>query len=149
MTRCNTAREKVEAGLRRRYRKERIFRTAGALATAVGIVFLAVFFVDLIGNGSSAFVQSFIKLEVEFSAEVIAPGGEPDLAYADFDSLARNALRKQFPDVGGRAERRELNRLLSIGAGYQIRDMVEKNPGLIGTTQTVWVPASSNVDMLV
>ena len=119
------------------------------LATTVGIVFLGVFFVDLIGKGSTAFVQSFIKLNVEFREEVIAPGGEPDLAYADFDGLARSALREQFPAVTGRSERRELNRLLSIGAGYQIRDMVERDLDLIGTRQTLWVPASSNVDMLV
>lgn len=149
MTNNRTSREKVEAGLRRRHRKEQLFKVTGMLATTVGIVFLGVFFVDLIGKGSTAFVQSFIKLNVEFREEVIAPGGEPDLAYADFDGLARSALREQFPAVTGRSERRELNRLLSIGAGYQIRDMVERDLDLIGTRQTLWVPASSNVDMLV
>jgi phosphate transport system permease protein len=38
---------------------------------------------------------------------------------------------------------------VSIAAGYQIRDMVSGDPSLLGSTATVWVPASSNVDMLI
>ncbi len=144
-----TSREIVEAGLTRRRRKEKLFRGTGMLATAAGIVFLGVFFATLIYKGSSAFVQTFIKLEVELSADVIAPDGKLDLAYADFDGLVRSALREQFPDVSGRSERRELYRLVSIGAGYQLRDRVKADPALVGSTIAVWVPASSNVDMLV
>ncbi len=145
----NSTQEKVAAGLGRRRRKERIFRYSGMLATAVGVVFLIVFFADLIGKGSTAFVQTFLQLDVEMSADVIAPDGEIDLRYADFDGLAKAALRVQFPEVTGRSERRELHRLLSIGAGYQIRDLIATNPDLIGTTQNIWVPAASSVDMLV
>ncbi len=145
----NSTSQKVAASLGRRRRKERVFRYSGMLATAVGIVFLVVFFADLIGKGSTAFVQTFLQLDVELSADVIAPNGEVDLAYADFDGLAKAALRAQFPEVTGRSERRELYRLLSIGAGYQIRDMIAADPELIGTTQNIWVPAASNVDMLV
>ena len=141
--------QKVAASLGRRHRKERIFRYSGMLATAVGIVFLVVFFADLIGKGSSAFVQTFLQLDVEMSADVIAPDGEIDLTYADFDGLAKAALREQFPAVSGRSERRELYRLLSVGAGYQIRGLIAADAELIGTTQTIWVPAAANVDMLV
>jgi phosphate transport system permease protein len=142
-------RQIVEAGLARRRRKEFIFRSVGVLATAVGIIFLGVFFASLIQQGSSAFAQTFVKLDVEMNAEVIAPGGELDLVYADFDGLVRASLRKRFPAVSGRSQRRELYRLTSIGAGYQLRDMVESDPEIVGTTVTVWVPASSTVDMLI
>ena len=130
MTSKQTTREKVEAGLAARYLKERVFKLTGMVATMVGILFLGVFFVDLFGKGSSAFVQTYVQLDVEFTESVIAPDGEPDFAYADFDGLVRTALRKEFPDVSGRSERRELNKLLSIGAGFQIRDMVEQDPEL-------------------
>ena len=145
----NSTQQKVAAGLGRRRRKERVFRYSGMLATMVGIVFLVVFFADLIGKGSTAFVQTFLQLDVELSADVIAPDGAIDLAYADFDGLAKAALRDQFPEVTGRSERRELYRLLSIGAGYQIRGMIAADPELLGTQQIIWVPAASNVDMLV
>ncbi len=143
----NSTSLKVAASLGRRRRKERVFRYSGMLATAVGIVFLVVFFADLIGKGSTAFVQTFLQLDVELSADVIAPDGEVDLAYADFDGLAKAALRVQFPEVTGRSERRELHRLLSIGAGYQIRELIATDPELMGTTQKLWVPAASSVDM--
>jgi phosphate transport system permease protein len=143
------SRKIVEAGLARRRRKEKVFRATGMLATAVGVIFLGVFFATLIVQGSSAFVQTFIKLDVELSEEVLAPDGELDLAYADFDGLVRSSLRKEFPDVSGRSERRELYQLVSIGASYQLRDIVAAAPSLVGSTITVEVPASSNVDMLI
>ena len=143
------SRQIVEAGLARRRRRERVFRATGMFATAVGVIFLGVFFATLIVQGSSAFVQTFIKLDVNLSESVLAPDGELDLAYADFDGLVRDALRSEFPDVSGRGERRELYRLASAGAGYQLRDMVAADPSLVGTETTVWVPASSNVDMLI
>ncbi|MBT8101017.1 MAG: phosphate ABC transporter permease PstA [Gammaproteobacteria bacterium] len=144
-----STRQKVESGLARRHRKERIFQVTGMAATAVGILFLGVFFADLIGKGASAFAQTFVSLDVTFSEEIVAPGGEVDFEYADFDGLARAALRKQFPDVSSRNDRRELNRLLSIGAGYQLRDLLIADPSLLGRTVEVWVPAASNVDMFV
>ena len=143
-----TTRELVEAGLARRRRKEFLFKTVGMLATTVGVLFLGIFFATLIAQGSSAFQQTFMKLDIELSEDVLAPGGELDLEYADFDGLVRDALRAAAPEVSGRSERRELYRLVSIGAGYQLRDLVVASPELIGTTQTLWVPASSNVDML-
>ncbi len=144
-----TTRDKVEAGLPRRRRKELIFKFVGMLATTVGVVFLGVFFATLIAEGSSAFKQTFLKLDIEMSADVLAPDGELDLAFADIDSLVRTALRNELPAVKGRSERRQLYRIVSIGAGYQVRDLIDANPELLGTTQSLWVPASSNVDMLI
>ena len=149
MDKNQTTRQKVEAGLPRRRRKEFLFRSVGMLATAVGIVFLGVFFASLIADGSTAFKQTFLKLDIELSEDILAPDGELDLAYADFDGLVRSALRDALPEVSGRSDRRELYRIVSIGASYQVRDLLAANPELLGTTQTMWVPASSNVDMLI
>ena len=149
MSKGDISRRKVESGLPRRRRKEALFRFTGMLATTVGVAFLGVFFWTLIAEGASAFKQTFLKLDIELSEEVLAPGGELDLAYADFDGLVRSALRKELPEVSGRRDRRELYRIVSIGAGYQLRDLIAEDPELLGTTQTLWVPASSNVDMLI
>ena len=144
MGRRDNTRQKVEAGLPRRRRKELVFKFTGMLATAVGVAFLGVFFSSLIAQSSTAFKQTFLKLEIELAEDVIAPGGELDLTYADFDGLVRAALRAELPEASGRSDRRELYRIVSIGAGYQVRDLVAGSPELIGTTQTMWVPASSN-----
>jgi phosphate transport system permease protein len=140
---------KVEASLGRRRRKETIFRVSGVAATLVGIFFLITFFWTLIAQGASAFVQTFIELEIEFSEDVLAPGGELDLEYADFDGIARSALRQAFPEVTSRNDRRQLNRLLSVGAGYQVRAMISDRPELLGTSEIIQVPAAANVDMFV
>jgi phosphate transport system permease protein len=142
-------RNRVEASLGRRRRTEAIFRISGVAATLVGVIFLIIFFGTLISQGSSAFVQTFIELEIEFSEEALAPSGELDLEYADFDGIARSALRQKFPGIESRNDRRQLNRLLSVGAGYQIRDMVVEDSGRLGTSETIWVPAAANVDMFV
>ncbi len=148
MKTTRTTRELVESGLAKRRRKEHAFRLVGILATAIGILFLGVFFASLIAKGSTAFKQTFVKLDITLDAEVIAPNGELDLQYADFDGLVRNGLREVFPEVSGRSERRELYRLVSVGAAYVLRALVENDLSLLGTTQSVWVPASSDVDML-
>ncbi|MGB5258751.1 MAG: DUF3333 domain-containing protein, partial [Woeseiaceae bacterium] len=149
MTVKKTTREIVEAGLAARRRKEATFRFVGIVATAVGVLFLGVFFATLIAKGASAFQQTFVQLDIILDADVIAPGGELDLEYADFDGLVRTAMRDKFPEVRTRGERRELYRLVSVGAGYQLRSLVQSNPELVGSTQTLWVPASSTVDMLI
>lgn len=61
----------------------------------------------------------------------------------------RTALRAQLPGVSARSDRRQLYRLVSAGAGYQLRDLIAANPELVGSKQTLWVPAASNVDMLI
>ncbi len=142
-----TTRQKVEAGLAGRRRREFNFRMVGMIATAVGVLFLLVFFATILAKGSSAFTQSFLLIDVEFNAEVLAPEGKLDLQYADFDRLVRTALGRVLTDASGRSERRERNRLLSVGAGYQVKEMLSEDPQLLGTTQSVWVPAAANVDM--
>jgi len=144
-----TTRDIVVAGLKKRRRKEATFRFAGIAATAVGVLFLGVFFATLVAKGVGAFKQTFVQLEITLDADVVAPGGELDLQYADFDGLVRAALLERFPEVGSRGERRRLYQIVSVGAGYQLRALVESNPDLIGSTQTLWVPASSTVDMLI
>jgi phosphate transport system permease protein len=144
-----STREKVAASLGRRRRRELFFRSFGIVATLVGVLFLATFFSTLIAQGSSAFMQTHLDLEIEFSEEVLAPNGELDLEYADFDGIARTALRQKFPDVTSRGDRRQLNQLISVGAGYQIRDAIVANPELIGTKVTMTVPAAANVDMVI
>jgi len=143
-----TNRQKVELSLARRRRKERLFRSLGIAATLVGVLFLAAFFWTLAAKGCSAFLQTFIALEVEFSEEALAPAGKLDLAHADFDGIVRAALREKFPNVRSRGDRRALYRLISVGAGYQLRDEIDNDSGLLGSRKLILVPAAANVDMV-
>jgi phosphate transport system permease protein len=46
-----------------------------------------------------------------------------------------------FPGVSSRGEKKLLYRLISIGAEYTLRDMVIKDPKLIGTSDDIWLLA--------
>ena len=63
--------------------------------------------------------------------------------------MAKQALAQLFPDVSGRRDKRSLNRLLSAGAGFELREKVLSDPGLIGTTQSLWLPVDDEIDMLI
>ncbi len=84
---------------------------------------------------------------MELTESLLAPDGELDLANADFDAVIRNAMKSLFPEATGRRDRREIMRLVSVGAAYQLGAMLKSDPDLVGTTLSVAVPASSNVDM--
>jgi len=135
----------VQQGLSKRYHAERRFRLYGLAAIVISLSFLALLFVSIIGKGYSAFVQTFVQLEVFFDPDVI---GSENLAAADFPGLVKKSLRHEFPQVTGRQQKKQLYRMISSGAAFQLQDMVAADPGLIGTTRKIWVPADDDVDML-
>lgn len=146
-------RRRVQASLGRRYRRERLFRAAGILATATGLGFLGVFFASLIAKGASAFVQTQVLLEVEVPADESIDhesiNYEPiDYESIDAEALVADALRDLFPLVTSRSDRRQLTRLLSIDAGESVRRALRKTDSQPGSRLSVWVPAAATVDML-
>lgn len=150
--RRESVKERVALGIARRYRRERNFRLLGLAAVLAGLSFLAFFFVTLIGNGYTAFLQTHIRLDVELSASLIDPDGERDpetIGRANFQGSIQNALRTRFPDVASRNELRELFALVSPGAEFELRDTVLDNPDLIGETIDLWLVADDDVDMLI
>jgi phosphate transport system permease protein len=145
-------RARVEAGLRRRYRRERRFRLYGLVSVLLGIGFLLVLFATIIGNGWSAFRQAYIRLDVVIDAAEIDPEGTRDpevLSVANYPALLRAALLEKFPEASGRRERRELAGLLSGGAAFALRDAVLADPGIIGTTRSFWLLADDDADLYV
>ena len=135
----------VEASLGRRYRAEKRFRRLGLAAIVASMLFLAFLFISIVGKGYSAFYQTFVRIDVEFDPEVLR---QDALKTADYPGLIKKSLRAMFPNVSGRKEKRSLYQLVSTGAAFQIRDMILRDPSLIGKTVAVWVPADDDVDML-
>ncbi|MDX1708545.1 MAG: phosphate ABC transporter permease PstA [Desulfobacterales bacterium] len=135
----------VNRTLSKRYRAERRFRIYGLLAILASMVFLSLLFISIIGNGYTAFQQTYIQLKVTFDPEVL---DEQSLATADYQILVKQSLRNMFPDVSGRRDKRMLYSIVSPGASFKLRDMVLTNPDIIGQSIPVWVPADDDVDML-
>ncbi len=136
--------------LRRRYAAERRFKLYGVGAVAIALAGLFTLLTTIVWNGSSAFFQANIRLEIFFDPENLDPSGSRDpqeLANGDYLALIRQALQARFPDVQGRRELRELTGLISVGADTTLREMVAADPSLLGQRRTVWLLASSDADM--
>jgi phosphate transport system permease protein len=136
----------VRRGMAKRYRAERRFKAMGILAIGASLLFLALLFASIVGNGYSAFQQTYIQLEVFLDPEAFA---DTSLAAADYPGMIKQALRRMFPDVSGRGDLRQLYAVVSSGAGFDLRQRVLQGPQLVGQTLQVWVPADDDVDMLV
>ena len=138
--------------LRKRHRSERRFRLYGVAAIVLALAMLASIFVSLIVMGHSAFRQADIDLLIDFDADIIYADGEQTeqaLHGADYQKLARNALRGLFPGVNKRGDKKRLNKLLSPGAGFALRDLVLNDPTLVGQTRRLSLTVSDDVDMYV
>ncbi len=144
--------EKVARTLNRRYWAERRFRAYGLIAVLLGLAFVVFLFATIIGQGVSVFRQAYIQLPVYYDAEIIDPAGarkREDLLAADYQALVRAALREKFPSVEGRRQTRELTRLMSTGAAFELQNRVVANPALIGQRDTLWLLASDTVDQVI
>ena len=136
----------VNHGLAKRYGKEQRFKFYGLMAVVISLSFLALLFFTIFAKGSSAFFQTFIKLEVFFDPSSI---DRDDLSNSNFPGLVKKTLSNEFPDVKNRKEKKELYSLISSGAAFQVQDLLMQQPELIGKTIAVWVPADDDVDMLI
>ncbi|WP_250461664.1 phosphate ABC transporter permease PstA [Microbulbifer litoralis] len=144
-------RERIERRLASRHLKEKIFRGLGIASIAFGVLAVAILFADIIAKGSGAFVQSDIQLEITYDPAVlgIEQVDQESLTWANFTGVIREALRERFPDVSGRAEKRELYSLVSTGAPFALRDRLAADPELLGQTEKVWLTADDDVDTFV
>ena len=133
----------VQAGLNKRYRSERRFRLLGITAIAVSLLFLVILFADILWKGFPAFRQTNIKLNVFFDPALLP---QDDPAAADYYGLVKKNLYAVFPDVTGRRPKKELRKLISSGAVYELRDLVAREPAIVGTTREVWLAADDEVD---
>ena len=146
------ATNRVARSVKRRHAAERRFRLYGVVAISLALLFLVALFASIIANGASAFLQTKIRLAVTLDAQAIDPQGTGDvevLSGADYGGLIKRALRDLFPQVETRRERRELYRLVSSGAAFELRRRVLDAPSLVGGTIELWLPASDDIDMYV
>jgi phosphate transport system permease protein len=142
--------EAVRQRLARRHRRDRWLRRLCVGAVGLALSFLLLLLVDVVRQGWSGFLQTAVRLEVTFDPAVLDPAGTGDpaaLAAADHAELWREPLRRRFRP-SGREERRELHGLVAEAATYELRSRVLAEPELVGQTRVLWLPASSEVDLV-
>ena len=136
--------------MKRRHAAEKRFQWYGRLSIALSLSFLLFMFGAIILRGAGAFQQTEVRLDLSFDEHIIDPQGMRDpgeLTRANYKPLITDALAKIFPDV---TERKDVNRLyllLSTASVFELGDHVAADPALIGTDQSLWLPASSEVDL--
>ena len=150
MTDIDKARtEQIQRSLAKRYRAERRFRYYGIAAISFGLLCVALLFTDIISKGYKAFQHAYIQLEITYDADVMGVydiSDKQQIALGDFQGLVKQSLRDKFSNVSGRRAKRELYGLVSSGAGYELRDRLVANPGLLNQTETLWLVADDDID---
>jgi len=137
--------------LLKRKAKEVRFQSYGIISIAIASLFLLTLLTTIVTEGTGAFFKTEIKLSILFDEEIIAPNGDTSieaLAKINYVKIVRNSLKELFPDVKKRKELRRLYGLMSNASELKVRAMVEADPSIIGTRSEIWLPASSDIDML-
>ena len=146
MTKPRSHSDTIKASLKRRNAAERRFRFYGVLAIGFAVACLGILFFTILSKGISAFQQTYIQVDIHFDSQQIDPD---NLSDADYQGIVKKSLRGLFPEVRTRRAKRDLYKLVSSGASYELLDLVKSNPELIGKTVPVWVTADDDVDMFI
>jgi phosphate transport system permease protein len=147
----NLSPKAVGERLGRRRRREKRFRWYCISAVGLAIAFLLILFGDIFAKGWQGFRQTEVDFEVFFDPEIIDPSGERDpavLASADYAPLWRVPLLETLGGIEGRSERRAAYGLISSGAVFDLQSMVMEDHSILGTHQSVRLPASDATDLM-
>jgi phosphate transport system permease protein len=132
------------AFIARRYASERRFKTYGAVALAVSVLFLVYLIVDIGIKAWPSFFEHRVVLEVNLDASRIPAN---DVLKGDFEGVVRDGLRGLFPGLTTRGDVRSLTSLLSAGAADDLRQQIAANPALIGTTVRAGALLADDADL--
>lgn len=131
-----STRQKVERSLARRRATETRFHALGFMAVLFGLLSVVVLFGDILLKGSSTFRQTVIVTDIHLDAQFLGltpRSKEAHIRRADFEGLIRQQLDAAMPTMT-EDEARELHRLISIGAAWQLSDWVVENPQHLNQT---------------
>lgn len=138
-------RARLAASLAARRRRNLVLKGMAAVAAAVGTGFLIVLIGVLLQAGSSAFFKAELFLSVP-GDRLATPAANALQDQPDYDALVQAALAELVPAAVTPPERRELARLVSIGAALELKDFAAANAVRDGEQYRVAVTASSLAD---
>ncbi len=141
--------QKVQQSLKRRYRSEATFKSFGIFSVSLGVLALIGLFLEISSTGIGAFRQTYIQLEVNLDQDILGiadPEDQTQIELANYDGVIRNALLQRFQGVKKRKDKRALYSFVSIGATYDLQEIIINNPQYIGTKQTYWLLADDDID---
>lgn len=145
--------ELVKKTLAKRYRKERNFRRMGASAIVIAFTFLCLLLGDMVIKSIPAFTQHYVVMDVTFDMDRLGldmPTQEQEvLEGLSYRKLLSDTLKREFPQVTKRKDKRLLKKLISSGAPYQIKDRLLADPSLLGQTISMELLLDDDADTFV
>jgi phosphate transport system permease protein len=136
----------------KRYAAERRFRLYGIISISIALGALCLLIGSMASKGWSAFLQTYITLEVELPRDDLAPGGKIETATlrdVNYVSFLRKSMRSEIPGAKSRRDRRSLYKLISSGAALDLQNLVLADTKLIGNKVKFSAVASDDVDQFV
>jgi len=141
--------KKRAVALKKRNRAEKRFQWAGRLSIVFGIACVLFLFTDIISKGTGAFTQTYVDLEITFDQDELGltpQSTEKEIKAASFGSFSKKTLRKLFPEITGRKQKRELYAIFTSDMPLILRNMVLDDPSILGSTKTVSIVADDDFD---
>ncbi|WP_152663077.1 phosphate ABC transporter permease PstA [Arsukibacterium ikkense] len=157
--------QKVAVSLNRRHRHEKLFKGVGLVASLISLLLVAILFINIFSKGLPAFWQSAITLEIYFDPEIIKISDKPvqradetdnafrqrdiewqsEVGMINFNRLIVEGLNKVLPDAN--QYRRDVQRIVTSGERFAMRQLVIDNPAIIGQTKTLNLLTDANIDV--
>ena len=145
----------TDAHIRKRNAAEKRFRLYGLAAVCVGILALIVLMTSILGNGVSAFRQTYVTLNVELLEAKLDKNGNRNIddikkvstfGYAPLiQAGVEAAIAENGIEIEGLSGK-EAGGIISKEAAAQLRNFVIANPDAIGTTVEFDVLANAQID---
>jgi phosphate transport system permease protein len=128
---------------RRRHAADRRLQVYGILAISVAIGLLGILLTTIIIGGYPAFVQTHIRVDFPISAEKVDPANP---AEGNWRNVVRDGIQALLPSVDTPPEQRAMGQILTNNTQFFVRNAVVANPGVIGGTLTLEIPAADIFD---
>ena len=127
-----------------RYAADHRLQIYGMTAIAFALGFLAILVATLTFTGYSAFTQSMVKIDIDFSTAEI---NRENPMESNWRNIFRQAV---IDDVGelSRSEERDYFSMFTSSAPFLIRDQIIADPSILNGRATFVVPMSDPIDQL-
>jgi phosphate transport system permease protein len=120
----------MQRRLAARYRGDAALKWLGLGALAVTGAFLGYLLFTIVRDGWTGFQRTDVQISVDFDAAAVGRG--------EYEMVMATAARQ----LGTQTD------VVSVGAWVVLRDMVARDPGVVGTRRTLWVPVRSQIDLI-
>lgn len=136
----------MQRRIRKRYRRERVFRLVGLGAVVLSAAFLAFLLLTMVSSGVRGFMRTEVALPINLAAAGVevkreqlgTRGADLALAGAGLENAVSAAATEAFGEGG--------EEVISDKAWLVVREAIKDDPTLLTRAATVDVPVSTEID---